>query len=343
VSSARRLSIVVACRNEAAYIGVFLDSLAVQDFGGMEWEAIVADGLSEDGTLAILRKYSDTYPQIRVIPNPGRIVSTGLNTAIRIARGDFILRMDAHTEYERGYCRRCVEVLEETGADNAGGPARTKVRGRWDAAIAAAYHSPFSTGGGRFHQESYEGWVDTVPYGCWRRSTMEAIGVFDESLVRNQDDELNLRLVRAGGRIWQSPSIVSWYSPRDSLRGLFRQYFQYGFWKVAVMKKHKIPASWRHLAPGGCLIAGAILLAAAALGSYPSAVLSMLATGLYVSAAILASVAAARSRGWSMLPLLPVVFATYHVSYGAGFLAGLVAWARRENVTAAPLFTRLSR
>ncbi|MBS1824079.1 MAG: glycosyltransferase family 2 protein [Acidobacteria bacterium] len=338
------ISIVVACRNEARHIGSLLESLLAQDFGGMTWEAIVADGESDDSTREILEEFRTRDPRICVIANPGRIVSTGLNAAIHAARGDFILRMDAHTRYAPDYCLRCVETLQNTGADNAGGPARTAPQGAWGHAIAAAYHSRFSTGGGKFHREDVEGWVDTVPYGCWRRTIFSRIGLFDETLVRNQDDEFNLRLLRAGGRIWQSPRIVSWYSPRASLRALFRQYFQYGFWKVAVIRKHRIPASWRHLVPGGFVAANIALAAGATVGVEWCAELWLVMAGTYVIASVAASVIVARQNGWRPLPYLPLIFLTYHLSYGAGFLAGMASmWLGRNRMTASPLFTRLSR
>jgi GT2 family glycosyltransferase len=196
---------------------------------------------------------------VRTIDNPRRVVSPGLNAAIRAARGAIVIRMDAHTSYAPDYCRRCVAELERTGADNVGGPARTRTQGTRARAFAAAYHSPFSTGA-RFHDENYEGWIDTVPYGCWRKETLERLGLFDETLVRNQDDELNLRLIRAGGKIWQSPDIVSWYSPRATLTALFLQYFQYGFWKAAVVRKHRLPGSWRHLVPVAFVLTHILLL-----------------------------------------------------------------------------------
>src|SRR4029453_11974231 len=132
--------------------------------------------------------------------------------------------------------------LRETDADNVGGPAHTKGIGYLQSAICAAYHSPFAVGGARFHQVDYEGDVDTVTYGCWPRKVFDQIGFFDEEFIRNQDDEFNLRLTRMGGKLWQSPRIKSWYRPRNSLRSLFRQYMQYGYWKVRVIQKHKIPA-----------------------------------------------------------------------------------------------------
>ncbi len=349
-----RVSIVVACRNEAGQIREFLDSLLAQDMGGLEWEAIIADGMSDDGTAEIVEAYGRREPRIQLIQNPGRIVSTGLNAAIRAARGEVVLRMDAHTRYASDYCRRCVETLIRTGAENVGGPARTEAQGRLARAIAAAYHSRFSTGGAPFHRESCEGWVDTVPYGCWWKATLERLGMFDETLVRNQDDELNLRLVRAGGRIWQDPKIVSWYTPRRNLRSLFHQYFQYGFWKVAVIRKHRLPGSWRHLTPALFVGSSAILSAAAmttaagpsaSWAASPWVLLWLASVGAYATANLAASLVTARRAGWDILAWLPMVFATYHISYGAGFLFGLVCQLtrRREKVARAGLVTDLTR
>jgi succinoglycan biosynthesis protein ExoA len=346
-----RLTIVVACRNEKSHIRQFMESLLAQDMSGMAWEAIVADGMSDDGTREILSRFSAACPQLRTIDNPRRVVSPGLNAAIRAARGSIIIRMDAHTSYAPDYCKRCVAELERTGADNVGGPARTRTEGTRARAFAAAYHSPFSTGA-RFHDETYEGWIDTVPYGCWRKETLERLGLFDETLVRNQDDELNLRLIRAGGKIWQSPDIVSWYSPRATLTALFLQYFQYGFWKVAVVRKHRLPGSWRHLAPVMfvlahiLLFAACIVTAAAHKSEFAAAALLWLALVLaYAAANVTASLAAARKSGWETLPYLPAVFAVYHFSWGLGFLAGF-RWflpSAPQPRTKNSFFTRISR
>ena len=317
----------------------------------MTWEAIIADGMSDDGTREILREYGASHPQLRTIDNPRRVVSPGLNAAIRAARGEIIIRMDAHTSYAPDYCRRSVAELERTGADNVGGPARTRSQGTRARAFAAAYHSPFSTGA-RFHDETYEGWIDTVPYGCWRKVTLERLGLFDETLVRNQDDELNLRLIRSGGKIWQSPDIMSWYSPRATLSALFLQYFQYGFWKAAVVRKHRIPGSWRHFAPVVFVLAHILLFVAcivtAAADKSEFAVAGLLWLSLvltYAAANLLASVAAARKSGWATLPYLPAVFTVYHFSWGLGFLAGL-RWflpSATQLVSGKSFFTRISR
>jgi hypothetical protein len=192
-----------------------------------------------------------------------------------------------------------------------------------------------------------------VTYGCWRKETLLGIGLFDETLVRNQDDELNLRLIRAGGTIWQSPRIRSWYRPRNSLSALFRQYFQYGFWKVAVIRKHRLPASWRHLAPGAFVLTNLTLPLAAPLawGLGATSFARWLGWGWVVQAAaytvllLSASAATAAKRGWDLLPVLPAVFAVYHVSYGLGFLAGLAHFLPPRSALRRPgrLFTEVTR
>jgi len=265
------VSVVLPCRNEAAHIEDCLRSILGQEEPKAGFEVIIADGMSDDGTREVLARLEHEgrrqkeegrrkpTPTLRVIENPGRIVSTGLNAAIRAARGGIIVRMDAHTEYAQDYVLRCVEVLEGTKADNVGGPWVAKGDGYMSRAVAAAFQSPFAVGGARGHDPNHEGGVDTVYLGCWRKETFERFGYFDEELVRNQDDEHNLRIIRGGGRIWQSPEIRSWYHPRGSLRALFKQYMQYGYWKVRVIQKHKLPASIRHLVPGAFVLVMMVL------------------------------------------------------------------------------------
>jgi succinoglycan biosynthesis protein ExoA len=327
------VSIIVPCRNEQAHIHACLRSILGQDLEPEECEIIVADGMSDDGTRDMLQQLAAEDPRVRVVDNPGRIVSTGLNTAIRVARGAVIIRMDAHTEYAADYVRQCLAVLRETGADNVGGPVRTKSMGALQAAICAAYHSPFAVGGARFHNGAYEGYVDTVPYGCWPRQIFDQIGLFDEELIRNQDDELNLRLIRRGGKIWQSPRIKSWYRPRSSLRCLFRQYLQYGYWKVRVIQKHRKPAAVRHLVPGSFVLA-VIVLSLLALW-WPVAAWAWLGLiGIYGAYNLGVSLLIAARQAWILLPLLPLVLACYHLGYGYGFVRGVwhfVIWPRGPN------------
>lgn len=316
------VSLIMACRNEAGEIERCLESILQQNGFGPGWELLVADGLSDDGTRSLLEGLARRDGRIRIIQNEGRIVSTGLNAAIKEARGETILRLDAHTAYAADYVESCLRVSKKTGAENVGGPARTRATTRLQRAIAAAYHSPFAVGGARFHNVEYEGCVDTVPYGCWPSAVFRRFGQFDPELVRNQDDEFNLRIIRGGGKIWQSPEIKSWYSPRSSLRSLFKQYSQYGYWKVRVIQKHHLPASIRHLVPGGFLLSLALLLVLAPFFFWARLAL-ILALSSYGLGLLAASVSAGRSAGWDLLPLLPAVFACYHFGYGSGFLRGL--------------------
>lgn len=319
------VSVVVPCRNEASHIRGCLESILRQEplSDGRAIEILVADGQSDDGTRALVASLAERDSRIRLIDNPGKIVSTGLNLAIRAALGSIIIRMDAHTEYAPDYIARSVATLEETGADNVGGPWSARSEDYLGRAIAAAFQSSFACGGGRAHDLDYEGELDTVYLGCWRKQTLLRVGFFDEELVRNQDDELNFRLVRGGGRIWQSPRIRSWYRPRSSLRALFRQYRQYGYWKVRVIQKHGQPASLRHLVP----VAFVLHLCFGWLFGFVHASLWVVYAAPLLAYALLDvvfSVAAATRAGWDLLPALFLVFFVYHLSYGLGFAQGVL-------------------
>lgn len=349
-----KISILVPCRNERRHIGAFLDSLLRQSFD-RDWEVeiLVADGMSDDGTREILRRYMEKAPSVQMIDNPGRIVSTGLNAAIAASTGEIIIRMDAHTVYATDYIRQCVSVLQHTKADNVGGPWIAHGTGNIGRAIAAAFQSPFCAGGGKSHNPSYEGEVDTVYLGCWRRSAFERFGLFDTDLVRNQDDELNFRIRRGGGRLFQSPKIQSHYTPRSSLAAVFKQYLQYGFWKVAVMQKHGSVASWRHLVPAlfvSSVLLGSLLMAlSAALGWSTLAVFAGSCVGaalaLYAFACIVASLPYIGTLELPSLLVLPGVIAVHHIAYGIGFLMGLLQSAQfgTNNPQPSRFFTALTR
>lgn len=349
-----KISIVIPCRNEKRHIGAFLDSLLRQSFD-RDWEVeiVVADGMSDDGTREILRQYMEKAPSVQMIDNPGRIVSTGLNAAIAASTGEIIIRMDAHTVYATDYIRQCVCVLQRTGADNVGGPWIARGTGYVGRAIAAAFQSPFCAGGGRSHNPSYEGETDTVYLGCWRRSAFERFGLFDPELVRNQDDELNFRIRRGGGRLFQSPKIQSYYTPRSSLAALFKQYLQYGFWKVAVMRKHGSVASLRHLVPAlfvSSLLLGAFLVALSMALSWTAGALFAgtflgVELTLYAIACLFATLSYLGTLELPALLALPGVIAIHHVAYGLGFLMGLLQRVQSGSNSPQPagFFTALTR
>ena len=346
------ISIIVPCRNEQDHIRAFLDSVLGQELEpDWQMEVLVADGFSDDGTREILRQYSASAGTVRLIDNPGRIVSTGLNAAIAAARGDIIVRMDVHTSYARDYVRECIRALQQSGADNVGGPWVAQGQGKVGKAIAAAFQTPLC--GGRAHDPQYEGEVDTVYLGCWPRAVFERVGLFDPELVRNQDDELNFRLRRMGGRMWQSPRVRSSYTPRSSVGGLFRQYVQYGYWKVAVIRKHKALAAWRHLAPAllvSSVLAGVLLILIAALqgaGAAATTIAGLLAVeiSVYGAACVAAAIRCTRALDLAALVMVPGVIAVYHFAYGLGFLAGALdsAWPRSRKAAPARLFSELTR
>ena len=334
------VSVVVPCRNERHHIAACVRSILAQEppLGG--FEVIVADGRSDDGTCEVLKEIERDDQRLRVIDNPGRITPCGMNAGIREARGSYVAIMGAHNRYAPDYLRRSTEVIEQTGADNVGGAMICQASSRLERAIAAAHHSRFLVGGARWHDPTYEGPADTVFGGVYRREVFEKIGLFDEDLVRNQDDEFNLRLTRAGGRIWQSPTIRSWYQPRASLRALFKQYAQYGYWKVRVIQRHRTPAAVRHLVPG-CFVLSIALLAAASFFWAPArpALLGLL--GAYVLGTAAASLLSVRTSP-RLFPLVSLVGATFHVAYGLGFLRGIWdAFVWRRGPSGA--FTRLTR
>lgn len=316
------ISVVVPCRNEYADILTLLENISSQENVPGFLEVVIADGMSDDGTRELIREYISDKPDFHLLDNPQKITPAGLNLGIESAGGEYIARMDVHSEYASNYLAKCLEVHLATGAANVGGAARTRAKGWKSRAIAAAYGSPFAVGNASFHFAEYAGSVDTVPYGFWRKETLVDLGMFDDTLVRNQDDELNFRTVKSGQQIWQSPEIVSWYKPRNSFGKLFKQYFQYGFWKTVVIRKHKMPASLRHLIPAA-FVASIALLVVGGLFSPHLRALLLLELATYVLFVVAGSIRVSRDNGWDLFPLVPLAIMIFHSAYGIGFLSGM--------------------
>ena len=330
---------IAPCLNERAFIDAFCTCVLAQELpAGWSMELLVADGGSQDGTRARLADWVQQDTRVQVIDNPAGIVSTGLNAALASARGAVIVRLDIHTEFAPDYVARCLQVLEATGADNAGGPWVARGEGAMGRAIAAAFQSRWVVGGARSRDTSYEGEVDTVYLGCWPRASFERFGGFDESLVRNQDDEHNLRIRQMGGTIWQSRCIRSVYRPRNSLQALFAQQRQYGYWRPFVMKKHARPGSVRQIIP--MAFVAMVLMAALALPWF-SAPLILLG-GAYAVYLVAVSASLSRQHTDSGLFLrLPAVIAAFHFGYGLGGWQGL--WDILRGRKAGESQTRLTR
>jgi glycosyltransferase involved in cell wall biosynthesis len=324
----RHVSVMAPMWNEAEHVDALVADLAAQDYAG-EVDLLVADGGSTDGSVDRLEAAAARHGvAVTVLDNPDRWVSHALNLCIGAARGDLIVRVDCHSRYPADYLRRCVEAAEATGAANVGGVFVPRGRTPTERAVACAMDSPFGGIHWTRHGESGRVEVDTVPYGAFRPSAFERAGLFDEELVRNQDDEFNLRLRLAGGRIVLDPSIRIFYTPRGSYRRVFRQYYEYGYWKPAVMRKHGQVVSARSLVPGAFVLSVAALAPIAPFLA-PAAWLLGLELAAYGSGALAFGALAIRGKreSWRLLPRVAAAFPAFHVGYGLGTLAGLArAW-----------------
>jgi hypothetical protein len=306
---------------------------------------LVADGASTDGSVGLLLRAAERHGlAVDVIDNPEKHVSPGLNRCIARSRGELIVRMDCHTRYPSDYLTRCVIAAQETGADNVGGDARPRGRTPMERAVACAMASPFGGIGWSRHGDEERSEVDTVAFGAYRREAFERAGLFDETLVRDQDDEFNLRLRLAGGRVVRDPKIHSYYTPRGSLRRVFRQYYEYGFWKVSVMRKHRRVLGARSMAGGGFVTSVAVLGPLATRVRPAGGLLKLELTG-YALLAILSGVAAVRARRepWRLLPRVIAVFPAFHLGHGVGMVHGWMKALRERIARPRPLIERWSR
>lgn len=320
-----RVSVVMAIRNEAAYIAESLGAVLRQDYPTELLEIIVADGQSSDDTRRVIKDLQTQHPNILLVDNPGRIVAKGLNAAISLASGDIIVRVDGHTIIDPDYVRKCVELLQSTEADNVGGRMTGVGENDFARAVVLATSHPFGVGGARFHYSTQAEWVDTVYLGAWRRDLFNHIGLFDEELVRNQDDELNYRLRSLGGRVLLSPDIKSRYAVRSKPKALFSQYFQYGYWKVRVMQKHPRQMRLSHFMPPLFVLSLSSLIVLSPFSRRARRALWLL-IGTYAGAVALATRTLSQQADCPVdgLQYVPAVFPILHVSYGSGFLWGLV-------------------
>ena len=322
----KKISVVAPIRNEGSNVEHFVSDLAAQDFPG-SIEVLVADGISDDGSAERLRQAAWAAGlNVRVLENPAGWVSQGLNACIREADGDLIVRLDCHSRYPADYLRRCAELSERTGAWNVGGRLVPTGTTPTERAVACAMDSPFGgIGWTRATTEAVRRDSDTVTYGAFRPETFERVGLFDESLLRNQDDEFTLRIRRAGGRVLLDSRIRVEYTPRGSYRGVFRQYFDYGFWKVKVMRKHRQVLSGRSLVPP-LFVASLIVLVPLALFFPWARIVLALELLAYAFGAVVFGFRSVRARRQPLrlLPRVVAVYPMFHLGYGLGLLWGLL-------------------
>jgi glycosyltransferase involved in cell wall biosynthesis len=322
------VSVIIPCLNEISFIGKCLDSVLANDYAADCLEIIVIDGMSTDGTREVLAEYSQRDPRITMLDNPKKITPAALNVGVRGAKGEIIVRLDAHSTYDTQYISKCVHYLTTYDADNVGGIWITVSRSATLFAQAATLSLSHYFGVGNAHyrigQPKEPRWVDTVPYGCFRKSTFDRIGLFDESCHRNEDVELNTRIRRAGGKILLVPDIVINYFARTTFRMFCRHNFNNGIKVTFPFQLNRDFFSWRHLVPLFFLVgilAGFALstpLLYAVLGSYA---VCNVASSLHL---------AVREKNPVYVVLMPPVFALLHLCYGCGSLYGLAksAWAK---------------
>ena len=341
------VSVVIPCRNERDFIEPCLASLLAAPYPADCLEILVIDGMSDDGTRDRLAAYAASHPAVRVLDNPKRITPAALNIGIANARGDVIVRADAHTIYPPSYVPLLVRWLLKSGADNVGGLWITEPGGTSAVArsIAAVLAHPAGVGNAHYRVGIDEPrWVDTVPFGCYRRDVFDRIGMFDEDLIRNQDDELNFRLTRAGGRILLVPDVECRYRARGSLGKLWRTYYQYGYYKPLVARNSGGVSSWRQLVPPAF---AALVIAAAILALVVPKRAGVLAAvvAIYLLALIAASIGIARRDGLRVALLSPAAFAVLHFSYGLGYLHGAIAFLvfQRASARQSVRLSRLTR
>lgn len=325
------VSVVVPILNEKNYIDEFIKSVLDQDFDKSKMEVLLVDGMSSDGTRNILFDYSKKFEFIHVIDNLEKKIPDALNVGIKNSVGKYIIRMDAHTYYYPDYISQCVSTIESGNYSNVGGPTVVGFKSKIQKIIAAANYSPFALGGGKSHNIEYEGIADTVSFGTFRRDYLLDLGMYDTSIQFAEDDDLNFRIIENGGSIFISPKIKYIYYPRDSFKSLFVQYFRYGLWKSAVIKKHKRPARISHLVPP-CFVLFLIFFPILSLFNSAALYLFVSIIFIYIVLSFSFSFKSKNLENNSEKILLAFTHFVIHVSYGSGILFGMLKFNRKKNI-----------
>jgi succinoglycan biosynthesis protein ExoA len=317
------VSVVIPMRNEEKFIGRCLDSVLESDFPREQFEIIVVDGDSTDRSRAIVRERQQRFPRLTLLTNPQKIVPTAMNLGIQHARGRYIVRLDAHAEYPPEYIRVSVEDLARTGAANAGGRLITRPGADSFAARAIAYltQNPIAVGNARHRTGGGGKYVDTVPFGTFRREIFDQVGWFREDLVRHQDFELNARIRAAGGKIFLSPLIQCVYYNVPTFSKFMRQAYVNGLWCARAWTRYPVSFCWRHAAP---LVLVLGMLAGLIAGAFlkPVLWLTLSAFAVYLISALVAGVQTGARHGWKYAGLAPLLMISYHFVYGAATIYG---------------------
>ena len=318
-----RVSVIIPMLNEENHIRQCLNSVIDQKYPHDLMEILVVDGRSQDRSREIVSRISKNVTNIRIIDNQKVSTANGLNKGISESKGSIIVRVDAHDAIESDYIYHCVMPLMQKEADNAGGirkPVGTNFIGKL---VALAIGSRFGVGSHRFADDVKQKYVDTVSFGCYRREIFAKIGMYDENLPYGEDDELNYRLIKHGGKILLSPKIKSHYFCRPTLTSLWKQYYNFGYGKIRTLKKHGNLSSFRHFIPSLFVLS---LLFCIILSGFLADffIILLLILGSYLGISLIVSISISLKKGWRYLFLLPVAFGVIHFSYGIGFLHGFL-------------------
>lgn len=322
------VSIIIPCRNEVNYIGKVIEDLLNQDYGMDKIEILVVDGESDDNTQAIILEKSKLHPNIKKLNNTRKIVPTGLNIGIQEAKGEIIVRIDAHCEYPTNYISYLVDSLIEHKADNVGVaietcPSNSTLKAK---AIAIATSSVFGVGDSMFRigiNKPKE--TDTVPFGCFKSSIFERIGSFDEELIRNQDDEFNARIIKNGGKIILLPDLKIKYLARDRFTKMIKMFYQYGLFKPLVNKKIGSAATVRQFIPPLFLLANiAILISLGINLSIGYFLIAIVWIPYCLVNSFFSFSLAKKNKLYTLVFILPITFILIHFAYGYGYLRGIL-------------------
>lgn len=315
------VSVVMPIYNEEKYIKGCVESLLIQDYPRNQMEWIFVDGGSADRTKELLAEYQEQYADlIKVFDNPHKTVPFAMNIGIAQSKGKYIVRLDAHAEYDKDYISKCVYYLDTTDADNVGGVVETKSRGEIGQSIALMLSSKFGVGNSQFRTNGESGYVDTVPFGAFRREVFSKYGGYDERLARNQDNEMNFRIRKNGGKIYLSRDIKLAYYCRDSVSGIAKMALTNGRWNVITMKLCPGSMGIRHFVPLA-LVISLLVLGVGSVFIPISRWLFALELALYLSFDIIFSIKQARTikEFIHLMGLFPI----FHISYGLGSVKGI--------------------
>jgi succinoglycan biosynthesis protein ExoA len=322
--------VLVPCYNERRTIGLLLEAIWNQSYPRADIEVIIADGMSTDGTRDVIESFTLEHPElnVRVIDNPDRIIPAALNRAVEAASGEVLLRLDAHVVPDENYVEQSAHMLHATGVANVGGLWRVEPSGSgWMArAIAVVAGHPLGPGDARYCTSGAAGSVSTVPFGAFQRAWVARVGLFDETLLANEDYEFNMRLRKAGGVIWFDPAIQSVYFARAGLTQLARQYARYGYWKACMIRRYPRTLRWRQALPPLWVLALLLLVGLLSAGfNWARQLLGLLAAVHGGALLLTGGLESLRRRDFMLLLGLPLSLGTMHPGWGAAFLWGLVA------------------